>query len=768
MKDGGDYPNLQKTTFDVLGLCCPAEVSLIEKLLNPLEGIERVSVNLSLKTVTVLHDPFFISSAQIAKSLNQERLDASIQVSGQIKSSRKWPSPYTVASGVLLGISFFKYFYSPLNLAALGAVAVGLPPIALKSVAALRSFVLDINVLVIISVAGSIGLGEFSEAGSIVFMFSLAEWLESRSSDKARAAIGAVMNLVPQTAVIEESGQKVSVKDVEINTLIAVKEGEIIPIDGTVISGKSSVDESSLTGESLPVEKESGAIVWAGTTNLTGYLSVKTVALASESAVSRMIKLVEEAQNQRSRTDQFVQHFAKYYTPAVVLMAAGISLAALVHGQNEHHWLYLSLVLLVTACPCALVISTPVATACGLAQAARMGLLIKGGNYLESLGRLEAIAFDKTGTLTQGEFRVVDMHVLDDSIDRHKILHWMSSLESKSSHPMSAAVVAYCREQKIEPSAAVTEFQSLEGEGIFGIIDEHRIHIGNARLSNRLKWVQDISNSWDTQGPTVGYMGVNERLVIIFSVADKVRVEAAEAVNDLKNLGIQLSMLTGDTAAAAEIIQKEVGEITVYSHLYPEDKVKIIEELKEKGITAMVGDGINDAPALAAADVGIAMGVVGSAVAMETSDIALMSNDIRKIGQAVKLGRKSLEKIYMNIAISIITKAAIFGLAFIGHASLWVAVVADVGTCLVVTFNSMLLLGTKKLDNKNNRDKISDNGLHATNTSSACCCCKTQIHSEDDEDLNSGERDEIIVEVRSPLLQQNLCNEECSIDFDDK
>lgn len=703
---------LHKTSLDVLGICCPSEVPLIERILKSLAGVERVSVNVPSKTVTVLHNPLLTSPSHIVKVLNQARLEASIRVPGQLKSGRIWPSPYTVASGILLLISFCKFWFRPLQWVALGAVAAGLPPILLKSIVSLRRLILDINTLMLIAVAGSIALQDYLEAGTIVFLFTLAEWLESRSSDKARAAIASVMNLAPQTAIIEGSGVRVPVEDVEINSLLSVKAGDIIPIDGIIMSGKSSVDESSLTGESLPVEKNVGANVWAGTMNLTGYMTVKTVALASESAVARMVKLVEEAQSQRSRTDQFIQQFAKWYTPVVVLGAAGIAAEACINHSREHHWLYLALVLLVIACPCALVISTPIATTCAVAQAARMGLLIKGGNYIEALGRLKAVAFDKTGTLTQGDFRVVDIQIIEEGIEICKVLHWMASLEIQSSHPMSSAITAYCRHRGLmETSAEVTEFQALHGEGICGVIEDHKIHIGNARLASRLGWIQDSSNTWNSQGPTVGYVGVDEKLALVFSVADQIRPEAVEALRDLKKLGIQLAMLTGDSSTAAAIVEKEIGEVAVHSQLLPEDKVRIIGELKKVGMTAMVGDGINDGPALAAADIGIAMGVAGSAVAMETSDIALMSNDLRKIAAAVKLGRRTLNKIYMNVAFSFLTKAAIIALAFTGHASLWVAVVADVGTCLVVIFNSMLLLKRQKHPHKH-KPHDHDHGHH--------------------------------------------------------
>lgn len=694
----GDTQDLCKTTFNVLGICCPSEVPLIERVLQPLNGVERVSVNVPARTVTVLHDSVLIPPSEIVKALNQARLDASLRVAGQLKSTRKWPSPYTLVSGFCLALSFFQYLYRPFRWVALGAIAIGILPILLKSFVALRNLMLDINVLMVIAVAGTIGLGDYVEGGTIVFLFTLAEWLETRSNDKARAEISSVMNLAPQTAVIQGSGEKVSVKDVAIDTVLSVKAGETIPLDGIVVSGSSSVDESSLTGESLPVEKQGGANVWAGTMNLTGYLGVKTVALAEESTMARMAKLVEEAQNQRSSTEEFVQKLARYYTPVIVVAALAMVLAPCIdRSLGFRKWAYKALVLVVTACPCALVISTPVATACGLAHAARVGLLIKGGKYLETLGKLKVVAFDKTGTLTEGIFRVVDvMFVESETINVQKWLSWIASLESRSSHPMSVAIVSHCRQQGLEPSAEVKNFTILEGEGICGEVDNQKIYIGNSRLSNRLGWTKYVPEDWDVRGATVGYVGTEENFVGAFSVADNCRSEAAAALDRLKKLGIRLAMLTGDTATSAALIEEEVGEIQVHSQLLPEDKVRIIGELKQVGKTAMIGDGINDAPALAAADIGIAMGVAGSAVAMETSDIALMSNDIRKIAAAVKIGRRTMRKIYINVAISVVTKAVIFALTAVGMVYLWIAVLADVGTGMLVTLNSMLLLKGEK------------------------------------------------------------------------
>ncbi|XP_057841250.2 cadmium/zinc-transporting ATPase HMA2 isoform X2 [Cryptomeria japonica] len=697
----GDQENrvMSKTMMDVMGICCPSEVPLIQSLLEPLPGVHKVSVNVASKAVTVLHDALSIQPSELVNVLNRARLDASLRVVGKVRSGKRWPSPYTLASGFLLVIALFGHYYRPLRFVALAAVAVGIPPILLRSFAAIRGFILDINVLMVIAVAGAIALGDYVEGATIVFLFTLAEWLESRSADKARKAISAVMNLVPQTAVIEETGEKVPVKDVEINNVLAVKAGESIPLDGLVISGTSSVDESSLTGESVPVDKEVGEAVWGGTTNLTGYLSVKTVAKAEDSRVAKMVKLVEEAQNQQSRTEQFLQRFAKYYTPVVVLVAIAVAIMPFIkRSLHVHEYIYKALVLLVSACPCALVISTPVATACGLATAARLGLLIKGGGFLEALGKLKSIAFDKTGTLTEGQFQVVDIKFVDsEAADREReLLHWISSLESKSAHPMATAVVAYCRQEGIEPSAEVKDFNILQGEGICGLIAGHNVYIGNSRLKSRLCWGQDVPDTWKMEGSTVAYVGVDTKFVGVFSVADRIRPQAAKAVNKLKKLGIRLVMLTGDTAVSAAEVKKEVGEIEVHAQLLPEDKLRFIGELKKEGMTGMVGDGINDAPALASADVGIAMGVQGSAVAMESADVALMSNDIRKIAGAVKIGRKSMRTIYINVAFSLFTKVALVVLTFMGYIYLWMAVLADTGTCLIVIFHSMLLLKREK------------------------------------------------------------------------
>ncbi|KAG1354716.1 cadmium/zinc-transporting ATPase HMA2 [Cocos nucifera] len=674
---------MQKTTFTVFGICCGSEAALVHKILNPLEGIENVSVNVLVKTTTVIHDPSKISASQIVNALNKAKLKAGIRELGQVKTRKQsWPNANVIASGVLLLVAVFSYIYQPLKWVSLASIAIGIPGMLRRGIAALGRRVLDINVLMVIAVFGAVGLGDYLEGASVVFLFTFAQWLEAKSSGKAQASLESLMNLAPRTAVIAETGETVDVKDIRINTLVSVKAGERVPVDGVVVTGGSTIDESSLTGEFMPVDKEVGSKVWAGSVVLTGFINVATKALEEDSAVARMVKLVEDAQSRRSNIEEFIEKFAKYYTP----------------------------VLLVIACPCALVISTPVAKVCGLSAAAKMGLIIKGGNHLEALAKIKAIAFDKTGTLTEGAFKVVDMQLVGQKIDINQMFYWISSLENLSSHPIAKALVEYSRFRGIQPSREVKDFRMIPGEGISGYVDDCLIQIGNAQLAFCNGWLSENEFYINEAGITVGYVGMDNHFIGYFRLGDQVRGEAAQAVHELQKQRIEVTILTGDSKAAAELIQKQIGEnIKVEASLAPEDKMKKIAELKEKwGLTAMVGDGINDAPALAASDVGIAMGVAGSAVATETADVALMSNDLRKIPEAVKLAKAALRKNYQNVALSLAVKLLFFGLAFGGMPSLWAAVVADMGTCLLVIFNSMLLLHKYKKGGSSTFDKGSE------------------------------------------------------------
>ncbi|XP_057422207.1 putative inactive cadmium/zinc-transporting ATPase HMA3 isoform X2 [Lotus japonicus] len=677
---------LQKSYFDVLGLCCSSEVPLIESILKPLEGINEVSVIVPSRTLIVVHDSLIISQLQIVKVLNQARLEANVRVYGNEKHQKRWPRPYSIASGLLLLLSFLKYVYSPLKFLALGAVAVGIYPIILKSFASLRNAILDINILMIIAVIGTIAMNDYLEAATIVFLFSIAEWLETRASYKANAVMSSLMNITPQKAVIAETGEVVDADEVKFNTIIAVKAGEVIPIDGVVSDGNCEVDEKNLTGESFPVAKQKDSTVWAGTINLN-----------EDCVVAKMAKLVEDAQNSKTSTQRLIDKFAKFYTPAVVAistLAAVIPLVLKVH--NEKHWLHFALVILVSACPCALVLSTPVATFCAYTKAATSGLLIKGGENLETLAKIKIMAFDKTGTITKGEFVVTSFQSLSKDIDLSTLLYWVSSIESKSSHPLAEAVVDYGKSFSIEPKPEkVTEFENFPGEGICGKIDESVFFIGNKKIATRAgsESVPTLQGE-DQRGKTTGYIYSEGSPVGYFSLSDACRSGVQEAIAQLKSLGIKTAMLTGDCESAAMQAQEQLGNALelVHAELLPEDKVKIISGFKTEVPTAMIGDGVNDAPALAKADIGISMGISGSALASETSNIILMSNDIRKVPEAIKLARKSRRKVIENIILSVITKAAIVCLAIAGHPIVWAAVLVDVGTCLLVILNSMLIL----------------------------------------------------------------------------
>ncbi|KAL2960834.1 hypothetical protein AAZX31_17G058500 [Glycine max] len=711
---------MRKSYFDVLGLCCSSEVPLIENILRPLQGIKEVSVIVPSRTVIVVHDTLVISQLQIVKALNEARLEANIRVYGDEKHQKRWPSPYSIASGVLLLLSL-KFVFHPLKYLALGAVAVAVYPLILKAIVSIRNLRLDINILMLIAVIGTISMNHYLEAGTIVFLFSIAQWLESRASHKATAVMSSLMNIAPQKAVIAETGEVVDADEVKINTVLEVKAGKVIPIDGVVIDGICEVDEKKLTGESFPVAKQKDSTVWAGTINLNGYISVKTTALAEDCVMAKMAKLVEEAQNSKTNIQRLIDKFAQFYTPGVVIISALVAVIPLA--------LQFSLVVLVSACPCALILSTPVATFCAYTKAATSGLLIKGGDHLETLAKIKVMAFDKTGTITKGEFVVTHFQSLSDDIDFNTLAYWVSSIESKSSHPSAAAIVDYGRSLSVEPEPEkVTEFEIFPGEGICGKIEGRVIYIGNKRIAARAgSETVPILQGEVERGKTTGYIYLGAIPIGFFSLSDACRLRVQEAIGQLKSLGIKTAMLTGDNQSAAMQVQDELGHSLelVHAELLPEDKVKIISEFKKEGPTAMVGDGLNDAPALAAADIGISMGISGSALASETGNIILMSNDIMKIPEAIKLARKASRKVVENIVFSIMTKAAILDLAIGGHPLVWAAVVADVGTCLLVIFNSMLLLrkghnhggkccrsSTKPHNHKNGCGGSHDNSSH--------------------------------------------------------
>ncbi|KAK2395318.1 putative inactive cadmium/zinc-transporting ATPase HMA3 [Trifolium repens] len=661
---------MKRSNFEVLGMCCASEATLVERILKPLHGVKVVSVIVPTRTVTVVHDVLLISESQI--------------------------DILTMACGLLLALSFLKYIYPPLGWLALGSVAIGFPKVLLRAIASIRALTLNINILVILAVCGTVAIQDFTDGGVIIFLFSIAQWLETRATHKAMVAMSSLTNMAPQMAIVAETGERVDVNDVKINTILAIKAGDAVPLDGIVVEGKCEVDEKMLTGESFPVTKELDSLAWAGTINMNGYISVRTTVLAKDTVVAKMSRLVEEASSRKSQAQRFIDNFAKYYIPVVVIISASIAVVpAALNVPNIEPWFHLALVVLLSGCPCALILSTPVAIFCALTKAAISGLLLKGGDYLETLSRIKTVAFDKTGTITRGEFIVTDFRAADD-INNETLLYWISSIESKSSHPVAGALVEYAMLHSIKPVPEnVENFQNFPGEGISGTIDGRDIYIGNKRIGARADCKKDDCDI-QFQGHEISskkqYCG--ETLVGVFSLVDGCRSGALEAMEELKLLGVRSVMLTGDSSQVAMYVQSQLNNAIdiVHAELLPHEKAQIIENFKKEGPIAMIGDGINDAPALATADIGISMGISGTALANETSNAILMSNDIRKVPEAIRLARKTTRKLIENVVISVGFKCAILALAIAGYPLVWLAVLTDVGTCLLVILNSMLIL----------------------------------------------------------------------------
>lgn len=581
------------------------------------------------------------------------------------------------------------------------SVLVGGYAVVIKGIRNLLRFNFDMNALMTIAVVGALLIGQWKEGAMVAFLFSISEMLESYSMGKARQSIRSLMDIAPKEATQIQNGKEIKtpVEKLVVGDVIVVKPGEKIAMDGEIIDGRSSISEAAITGESMPVEKVEGDNVYAGSINQQGAIRVRVTKLVEDTAIAKIIHLVEEAQNQRATSQAFVDRFAKYYTPIVMILAAGIVLVPpLLLGGNWHHWIYEGLALLVVACPCALVVSTPVAIVSAIGTAAKNGVLVKGGIFLEMAGQLSAVAFDKTGTLTKGEPEVTDVIVLSDT-DEANILSLAAGLEKSSEHPLATAIVKHALEKgHAIPSAK--QFTAIAGKGATGEIDGITYYIGNPRLFKELHGtIEEIQCKVETlqeQGKTVMILGTDHSVLGLVAVADQVREHSLGTVQALKNAGVKSTiMLTGDNQETAAAIANIVGVDAFYGELLPEDKVTKVKQLKERyGNVAMVGDGINDAPALATAALGIAMGA-GTDTALETADIALLGNDLSKLPYTIKLGKRTVGIIKQNITFALVIKLIAIALVFPGWLTLWFAILADMGATIIVTLNGIRLLGVK-------------------------------------------------------------------------
>lgn len=708
----GPARGLKGTTFRIAAMDCASEESEIRRALEPVLGVRGLGFQLGARTLTIDASEDVIPQAVAA-----------------IRKAGFDPQPLAAAApgdppdhepeaeglgrmGFALGLAIAAEavaFFSPDTLVfkgigmAIAAAAIWLAGFSTyrKGFAALIKGRLNINALMTVAVTGAFLIGQWPEAAMVMALYAIAELIEARAVDRARNAIKSLLDLTPDTADVRQSDggwAKVAAAEVPLNAIVRVKPGERIPLDGTVASGTSAVNQAPVTGESIPVDKAQGDLVFAGTINETGTLEVTVTAEASNTTLARIIHSVEQAQGSRAPTQQFVDRFAAIYTPAVFAMALLVAvLAPMFMGLTWMEALYKALVLLVIACPCALVIATPVTVVSGLASAARRGILIKGGVYLEDAHKLKAIALDKTGTITEGKPKLVAQHVLTTSLPETLILGWAADLAGQSDHPVSKAIA-----QGLEAGrGSVSDFKALAGRGVEAQLEGQRLILGNHRLIEERGLcspaIEALLQAQESQGRTVTLLASQSEVLAIFAVADTIKDSSREAIAQLHALGIASVMLTGDNQATAETIAKQAGIDQAHGNLLPEDKLSAIEQMQAQyGATAMTGDGINDAPALARADIGLAMGAAGTDTAMEAADIVIMNDDLRRIPEVIQLSRRTRGILLQNIVLALGIKTVFLVLAVFGNASMWMAVFADMGASLLVVGNGLRLLrGTR-------------------------------------------------------------------------
>lgn len=694
-----------ESVFKVEGMDCHEEVAILEKRLKRLAGVEALAADVLAQRMRVKYDAARVSTAAIAEAVAQTGMRAWLEHEEPLSppGSLRWRQRAVIASGLALALAAAALLAGAprslyLFLLAFATIASG-ATVARRAWSSARNRVLDINVLMLVAVIGALIIGEWFEAATVIWLFALAQLLEARSMDRARGAIRALMDLTPADALVRRNGteSRVSADDVRVGDLVIVKPGEKIPVDGHVAAGVSFVNQAPVTGESLPADKGPGDEVFAGTINGRGVLEVVVSRPRRDTTLARIIHLVERAQTQRAPMQTFIDRFARVYTPIVLALAVVVAVVPPLAGFGSiHEWLYRSLVLLVISCPCALVISTPVSIVSALAAAARKGVLIKGGAHLERTARVSCVAFDKTGTLTRGRVGVVEV-VPVNGVPRTELLQVAAALEARSEHPIGAAIVAHARSEGILVQPA-DDVEALPGRGARGWIKGIEACVGNHRLIEEGGFCSPEVDAHlarlSAAGRTAVLVARDHAVAGIIAVADEPRETARDAVEQLRRHGIRhVALLTGDNAVTARALAADLGVDEVEADLLPENKVDAVQRLKRAhGVVAMVGDGVNDAPALAAADVGIAMGAAGTDAALETADVALMADELLKIPYAVRLSRATLRNMRANIVFSLVLKAAFLVLAIAGAATLWMAVVADMGASLIVIANSLRLL----------------------------------------------------------------------------
>jgi Cd2+/Zn2+-exporting ATPase len=685
---------------------CPNEENDIRKALAGIDGIRSLRFELAARTLTIDAEQSVQKSAlQAIRQLGFEVLPIEHEQT-EVPSGLGEISKALIALALAIGAEALDFFapdtllFKGLGMA-LAAAAIAFSGFSTyrKGLSALRRGQLNMNALMGVAVTGAFLIGQWPEAAMVMALYAIAELIEARSVDRARNAIKGLLALAPETAEIRQGDGgwlETPADKVVIGALARVKPGARIPLDGRVTAGSSAVNQAPVTGESIPVDKTTGDPVFAGTINETSTLEFEVTAAANNTTLARIIHAVEAAQGTRAPTQRFVDRFAAIYTPAIFAIAVAVAIC----GPWLFDWmwtqaLYKALVLLVIACPCALVIATPVTVVSGLAAAAQRGILIKGGVYLEEARKLRAIALDKTGTITEGKPRLVATEVLSPFDPEAKVLSWAASLAGHSDHPVSKAIATGLN----LPENGLTDFTALPGRGIEARLDGHTLILGNHRLiEDRGLCSPEIEARLavhESQGRTATLLATEDRVLAIFAVADTIKESSREAITDLHRLGVTSVMLTGDNVATATSIARQAGIDDARGNLLPEDKLAAIEELQGRyGPTAMTGDGINDAPALARADIGVAMGAAGTDTAMEAADVVIMNDDLRRIPETIRLSRQTHAVLWQNIALALGIKVVFLGLAVFGNATMWMAVFADMGASLLVVANGLRTLRT--------------------------------------------------------------------------
>ena len=692
------------TRLHVPQMDCAAEEADIRRALEPLAGIRALSFHLGSRTLTVDAEPPVVQAA--AQAIRRAGYSATpLQAEATVAAPRSQTPRLLAALGLALAAELLHFFAPdtlPWRVAgmAVAAAAIGLAGLSTyaKGLQALRHGRLNINALMAVAVTGAFAIGQWPEAAMVMALYALAEAIEAKAVDRSRQAVQGLLALSPATAQVRQPDgrwQDQPAASVPVGAVLRVRPGERIALDGTVVAGRSAVDQSAVTGESLPVDKAEGDALFAGTVNQAGTLELRVTQPHDHSTLARIVQAVEQAQGARAPTQRFVDRFAAVYTPLVFAIALAVALLGpWLAGWDWLQAVYKALVLLVIACPCALVISTPVTVVSGLAAAARRGILIKGGSFLEEARKLKAVAFDKTGTITHGKPVLVHWQVLEGvAMPAADIERIAASLAHASNHPVSAAIAAGLKAAPAE----VMGSQALTGRGTAGQVDGQAYVLGNHRLMEERGLcspaLEAALRAHENAGRSVTLLADERQALALFAVADTVKPHAAEAVADLRALGLQAVMLSGDNDATVQAVAREAGIGQAHGHLLPEDKLVQLKALQQRhGPTAMAGDGINDAPALATADIGIAMGGAGTDIAAEAADVVVMNDDLRRIAETVRLSRRTHAVLWQNITLALGIKAAFLVAAVMGEATMWMAVFADMGASLLVVGNGLRLL----------------------------------------------------------------------------